>query len=73
MITELTWILVLFSLIGTWLNINKNPSGFTIWIFTNASWTIYDFSINAYAQSALFLVYTILAVYGLHEWKYKKQ
>ena len=73
MITELTWILALLSLIGVWLNIKKKSSCFVIWLFTNASWTVYDFSINAYAQSALFLVYTILAVYGLYEWKYKKQ
>lgn len=73
MITELTWLLAGLSLIGVVLNIKKKSECFAIWLFTNASWTIYDFSINAYAQSALFLVYTILAIYGLYEWKYKNK
>lgn len=73
MITQLTWILAALSLIGVWLNIKKNSACFGIWLVTNASWTIYDFSINAYAQSALFFVYTVLAVYGLYEWRYKNK
>lgn len=72
MITELTWILAALSLAGVWLNIKKKSTCFMIWCVTNASWTIYDFSINAYAQSALFFVYTVLAIYGLYEWKYKQ-
>ena len=71
MIAELTWLLAALSLAGVWLNIKKNSSCFIIWLITNASWTIYDFSIGAYAQSALFFIYTILAIYGLYEWKYK--
>ena len=73
MITELTWVLAALSLIGVWLNIKKKSECFAIWLITNASWTIYDFSIKAYAQSALFLIYTILAVYGLYEWRYKNK
>lgn len=72
MIEILTWILAVASLIGTWLNIKKVSICFAIWLVTNASWTIYDFYIGAYAQSALFLSYTILAAYGLYEWRYKK-
>lgn len=73
MIAELTWLLAALSLVGVWLNIKKKSTCFIIWLATNASWTIYDFSIGAYAQSVLFFIYTILAVYGLYEWKYKKQ
>lgn len=72
MLELLTWLLAGLSLIGTWLNIKKQSMCFGIWCITNASWTMYDFTIGAYAQSILFLIYTLLAIYGLYEWKYKK-
>jgi len=69
MIVMITWIIMLLSLTGTWLNIKKKTACFVIWTFTNASWAIYDFSIGAYAQSALFTIYTGLALYGIYEWR----
>lgn len=72
MIEILTWVLAGLSLIGVWLNIKKRSECFGIWLITNSAWMIYDFSISAYAQSALFFVYTVLAIYGLYEWRKKK-
>lgn len=72
MIYELSWVVSGFSLIGVYLNIKKKHECFVIWFFTNASWTVYDFYIGAYAQSFLFFIYTLLALYGLYEWRFKK-
>ncbi|MEI8350070.1 MAG: nicotinamide mononucleotide transporter [Candidatus Omnitrophota bacterium] len=63
------WLLTALSIVGVVLNIQKNRSCFKIWVFTNASWCVYDFLIKAYAQSFLFLVYTALAVWGFVKWK----
>lgn len=68
----LTWGLTGLSIIGVVLNIKKKTECFVVWLVTNASWTVYDFSIGAYAQSFLFFIYTVLAIYGLYEWRKKK-
>ncbi|MDO8684845.1 MAG: nicotinamide mononucleotide transporter [Armatimonadota bacterium] len=65
----MTWLLAVVSLIGVVLNVRKDRRGFICWIFTNVAWCAYDFSIGAYAQSVLFAVYAVLAVYGLKAWK----
>jgi len=65
------WFVTIASIVGVILNIKKKRICFFIWLFTNLSWTIYDFFIKAYAQSALFLIYTILAIYGIYEWRKK--
>lgn len=67
-----TWALAALSIIGTVLNIKKNRASFVIWMVTNSCWAIYDFSIGAYAQGAVFLVYFYLAVWGVIEWAEKK-
>jgi nicotinamide riboside transporter PnuC len=65
------WIITLISLIGVILNIKKRRECFMIWTVSNFAWMVYDFKIGAYAQSALFAVYFVLAVWGLYEWKEK--
>jgi nicotinamide riboside transporter PnuC len=72
-IDYMTWGLAILSLVGVILNIKKRTECFVIWLFTNASWTVYDYHMTAYAQSALFFIYTCLAVYGLYEWRKKKK
>ena len=62
--------LTLLSLTGVVLNIKKNKLCFVIWTITNATWCLYDLSLHAYAQSALFAVYFILAIWGLIEWRH---
>jgi len=66
--TTLSWIFAALSVTGTWLNIKKRRVCFIIWGFTNGFWFVYDMAIGAYAQSALFAVYFILALRGLWEW-----
>jgi nicotinamide riboside transporter PnuC len=65
----LTWIISFFALIGVVLNIKKKSVCFVIWFFTNTAWCVIDAIKGIPAQSALFAVYTALAVWGIYEWR----
>ena len=67
------WVVSFMSIVGVILNIKKMRVCFWIWLFTNAAWMVVDFIIGMYAQAFLFFVYTILAIYGLYEWRKKKE
>ena len=73
MIANLMWIVSGLALVGVVLNIKKKQACFFVWLVTNSLWCIYDYSIGAYAQSVLFMVYTLLAIWGIVEWgRHKK-
>ena len=63
------WALTCLSLVGVILNIKKLRVCFYIWAVTNFTWMVVDFKEGIYAQSALFAVYFVLAIWGLIEWK----
>lgn len=65
-------IITIISIIGVILNIYKRRECFAVWIITNGSWAIYDFSIGAWEQGILFTVYFTLAIWGLLAWKKNK-
>ena len=67
--TALTWPVTALSIIGVVLNIKRSRWGFAVWTVTNSFWMVYDYQIGAYAQSALFAVYLMLALWGLWEWR----
>lgn len=67
--TYFTWILVVLSLIGVVLNIEKKRAGFVFWMFSNAGWAFVDFYHNIPAQGCLMLLYFSLAVWGYFKWK----
>lgn len=71
MFTTITIILTILALLGVVLNIKKNILCFYIWLVTNASWAVIDFYKGIPAQGVLFSIYTLLAVYGIYEWKKK--
>ena len=62
------WVITILSITGIILNIHKRKECFIIWAVTNFSWMIYDFHIKAYEQSFLFLIYFLLAIWGLIKW-----
>ncbi len=64
-----TWTLAALSTVGLILSIKKLRSCFPNWAVTNVCWMIYDFYIEAYAQSALFAVYVGLSVWGMVQWR----
>ena len=65
---DFTIIITAMSIVGVILNIYKSKICFLIWIFTNFAWMIIDFQAKLYSQSFLFLVYFLLAIYGLVKW-----
>lgn len=66
-------ILVILSLIGTFLNVKKNPWGFVFWLVSNTFWVVYDCMMGLYSQAFLFLVYDIFAAWGLWSWTRDKR
>jgi nicotinamide riboside transporter PnuC len=66
-----TWGITLVSIIGTVANIYKKSWCFIIWLFTNFTWMMIDFRAGLYAQAFLFLIYFLLAVWGLYQWRIK--
>ncbi len=64
-----TWGLTLLSIVGVILNIKKKRVCFLIWAVTNFSWMVVDYQQGLYSQAVLFLVYFLLALWGLIEWK----
>ena len=65
----MTWILVIVSLVGVILNIKHNRVCFFLWGFTNLSWAIIDFKQGIPAQGFLFIIYFILSIWGIYEWR----
>jgi nicotinamide riboside transporter PnuC len=67
-----TCVLTSLAIYGVVLNIKKRIECFYIWLFTNASWAMVDFYKGIPAQGFLFTVYTLLAIYGIYEWRKKE-
>lgn len=67
-LTLLTWVLTAMSLVGVWLNIKKNVVCFYIWIVANVGWIYVDIKAGLMGQAVLFLIYSVLSVYGIYEW-----
>jgi hypothetical protein len=68
---DFMWLVTIASIIGTIANIYHKRWCFGIWVVTNALWTIYDYTLGAYSQAALGLVYFGLAIWGLIQWRIK--
>lgn len=68
MIEIFTWPLAVLTIVGVVFNIRKHRFCFVIWSVTNVFWVIYNYSIGAYAQAAVFGVYFGLAIWGIVRW-----
>ena len=64
-----TWLVTVAAIVGVVANIHKRTWCFAIWLVTNACWAVYDWRIGARAQSVLFMIYTVLAAWGLVKWR----
>ncbi len=71
--TILSWMMSAVALMGTLMNAERNKCGFIFWLISNLYMSIRFFVIEEYAQSALFLVYFLLAVRGIYVWSKKEQ
>jgi nicotinamide mononucleotide transporter len=68
-IALLTWFLTAMSLVGVWFNIKKNSICFYIWIVANVGWIYVDIKAGLMGQAVLFVIYSVLSVYGIYEWR----
>ncbi len=62
------WILVFFTLIGNYLNIKKQVSGFFIFLAVDSFYCYEHILKSEYDEAALFFVYAICAIYGAYSW-----
>lgn len=67
--TALYWITSVASLVGVLLNIHGRRACFAVWLLTNGTWAIADWTHGLPAQAVLQLVYAVLSVYGLVRWR----
>jgi len=63
------WVLTALSVFGVVLNIHRIQLCFVVWSITNTSWAIIDFRAGLYQQSALFVLYLLLSLWGLIKWR----
>ncbi len=63
------WITAVASLVAVILNIRRHRVCFGIWLATNLSWMVIDFTHGVYGQAFLQAVYAGLSVWGLIEWR----
>jgi nicotinamide riboside transporter PnuC len=66
-----TWLVTLASIIGVVLNVKRKKACFIVWACSNFVWMIIDYQNGLYSQAALFLIYFLLAIWGLWEWRKK--
>ena len=65
----LYWMTAAASLLGVILNIRHDRRCFVLWLFSNVSWTIADFTHGLPSQAVLQAVYAGLSIYGLWRWR----
>lgn len=65
----ISWVNTFFSILGNILVIKKKRSGFMVWIVSNITWIVIDIIAEVYSQAALFVIFTIIAIYGFIKWK----
>lgn len=62
------WIVSLFSLLATWMNVRKMRICFALWICTNTTWAIVDALAGCWPRFVLDVAYVWLAVEGFWRW-----
>ncbi len=67
------WLITVASIIGTVANIKKKRWCFYIWVVTNFLWMSINLYIKFYPQAFLFFIYFCLAIWGIIEWKTKRE
>lgn len=65
----LTWVLTASCVLGAVLNAKKKIMGFYIWLPTNLVWAAVAWYKDLPAQAVLFIVYTVIAIIGIINWR----
>lgn len=63
------WALTINSILGALLNARKRIEGFYLWAAGNLGWMIWALYNGIYSQAVLWLVYFIITVYGIYQWR----
>lgn len=66
------WTTTAIALLGTYMNAQMKRNGFILWMFSNSVFCIWNLTIEQYAQSFLFGIYLLFAVFGYVNWGKKK-
>ena len=69
MLEFISWIFTSIALYGTYLNTQKDITGFYFWLVSNSAFCAINLANGMLAQGFLFGVYTILALIGIKSWK----
>jgi nicotinamide mononucleotide transporter PnuC len=72
MIEVMNSLATISGLIGALLNARKKKAGFIFWIISNLWMIVLNFHLKYYSLCFLFIIYTVLAIYGLYYWKTDK-
>jgi nicotinamide riboside transporter PnuC len=56
------------TIIGTYLNMLKDPAGFLFWMLANTVFITYSFKEKDHWTGLVFSVYLVMAVVGLYTW-----
>ena len=62
------WLVVFLGIAGNIANVKKKWWCFVLWDICNLYLIVYNFYRQEYAQSFLFLVYFVIATWGLISW-----
>jgi len=65
------WILTGVGVTAAFLNSRRRIEGFYLWLVCNAGWITIDILKEMYAQTTLFIIYSLLCIYGIYEWRKK--
>jgi nicotinamide riboside transporter PnuC len=69
--TIFLWVIMGLSLAGTILNVKKKRICFILWGISNAVWVVVDFQKGIPQQAILQVVYLLISIWGLIEWRDK--
>ena len=67
------WILTTNSITGAFLNSRKKIQGFYLWTVGNFGWVLWALYHEIYPQAILFFIYLMTSIYGIIEWRKKKE
>ena len=65
----ITWMLTASCILGAVLNAKKSIVGFYIWLPSNLAWAGVAMYKDLPAQAVLFVVYTVIAIIGILNWR----
>ena len=73
MLNFVNWVIVIIAILGAIFNARANIFGYYLWICSNIGLAILNLLAKNYPQMVLFIVYSVIVIYGIYSWKKKKK